>query len=133
VNRLLALLAVSLALASWAALARSGRVAGAHLECTTEGDALGSLDITAAGAELTVVETSPADRRTTQKGSAKPEQVFALARGEGATFVIKGEKSAEFGGAVSDAALLVIGPRKGDARQGYLARAGTVFTLDCTR
>lgn len=108
-----------------------GRLAGAHFSCTTIGDALGGLDVTAAGDSVTVKESAMSGETSTSKADAGG-QVMALAQGKGATFIFKSKKSNEFGGAVSDASLLVIGAKGEDGkRQGWMARGGTVFVLVC--
>ena len=113
--------------------AGGGRLAGAHLTCTTLGDALGGLDVTAAGSKVTVKESTMAGTTTTATAPARGEQVFALAGGKGATFILPSKKSAEFGGGVSEATLLVIGARaeKGNKREGWMARSGMVYVLSC--
>lgn len=108
-----------------------GRLAGAHFNCTTIGDALGGLDVTAAGASVTVKESAMSGETSTSKADAGG-QVLGLAQGKAATFIFKSKKSNEFGGAVSDATLLVIGAKGEDGkRDGWMARNGTVFVLVC--
>lgn len=103
------------------------------IRCSTPGDALNAADLSFAGGTVTLNEEGMDGSKTQTPGEATKEQIDAVVGGAGGTFVFKTANSNEFGGAISEATLFVVGPRDARGRrEGHLARGGTVYVLNCS-
>jgi len=103
------------------------------IRCSTPGDALGAADLTFSGGRVTLNEEGMDGSKSQTPGEATKEQIDAVVSGGGGTFIFKTANSNEFGGAISEATLFVVGPRDAKGRrEGHMARRGTVYVLNCS-
>ena len=107
------------------------------VSCTTQGDALGGLVITAEGNKIAMTEKGMdgMTKKYFADYSAQPAVPADLRGGRAATFYFRDfqKKSNDFGGAVSDAQLVALSAKAaaGQKRTGVLARSGNVYLLAC--
>jgi len=100
--------------------------------CTTPGDALGGLQITASGTTLTLRESTMEGKTVVYRTAITANDVLAMRNGLPMTIPVFTPKANMFGGAVSPAHLLTLTAKpRGGQRSGFLARQNVVFYLNC--
>ena len=110
----------------------AGVSAGA-IQCSTQGDAMGGLSITPTTKGVFITESTMDDKTYRYPTRATAGEAIAFAKGYPITTVVLVGKPNDFGGATSNAGLLVLGgrPKAGAQRGGFFARGNTVFYLIC--
>ncbi|MBS2025459.1 MAG: hypothetical protein JST92_23925 [Deltaproteobacteria bacterium] len=122
--------------ASFAATTKAAAVAKAEpaaISCTTVGDALGGLSIKVKGRQIELTNNGMDDSVTKTLADVTAADLAAFNGGKAVNLIFKSKKSGEFGGAVSNAGLLVLGPKVSGKHTGsYYADRGTVYVLVCS-
>lgn len=130
-------LTLALTLLGLATTAHAGnkvvKAAPGAVQCSTIGDAMGGLAVTASTKGIVLTESTMDDKTYRYKTRATAGEAIAFSRGYGLTTVVLVGKPNDFGGATMNAGLLVLGgrPKPGTQRSGFFARGNTVYYLQC--